>query len=101
MCVGGSGGGCCSDGRSFDGSRGSGHPTPTRDEIRDNLKVCEYGKNVLNTLFGSSEICIDKFDERKRVKVKTWSQDYKVFASTGVKIKSQKRRLRIWWTDQN
>ena len=50
MCVGGSGGGCCSDGRSFDGSRGSGHPTPTRDEIRDNLKVCEYGKNVLNAL---------------------------------------------------
>lgn len=94
-CSGG-GGSCCSGG----GSSGGSSTAPTRDEIRDNLKICEYRKNVLNQLFGPSEKCIDKFDDRRRIKVKTWAQDYLIFASTGVKVKSQKRSLGIWWADK-
>ncbi len=99
---GGGGGSGGSGGRSGGGSGGSGGGStgPTRDEIRDNLKVCEYRSNVLNKIFGPSEKCIDKFESRKRVKIKTWAQNYVLFASTGVKIKSQSRRLRIWWANK-
>lgn len=93
-----SGGGTGGSGGS--GSTGGTSTSPSRDEIRDNLKVCEYRANVLNKIFGPSETCIDKFESRKRVKVKTWAQNYLIFASTGVKIKSQSRRFRIWWANK-
>jgi len=93
---GGGGGGCCSGGGGSGGS-GGGSPAPTRDEIRDNLRVCEYRPNVLNKLFGPSETCIDHFEDNRRLKLKTWAQNYLLFASTGVKVKSQRRRFRVWW----
>ena len=88
------------------GSRGGsgrsnrGSSRPTRDEIRDNLRVCEYRPNILNRLFGPSETCTDHFESNRRVKIKTWAQNYFIFASTGVKIKSQRRRFRIWWASK-
>jgi len=95
---GGGGGSCCSGGG---GSSGGGtYIPPTKEEVRDNLKVCEYRENVLNKLFGPSEKCIDKFSDSKRIKVKTWAQNYLIFASTGVKVKSQERTLGIWWADK-
>lgn len=90
---------CCSPDRGI-GDHSNGPSALARDKIRDNLKVCEYRSNVLNKLFGPSEKCIDKFDDRRRIKVKTWAQNYLIFASTGVKVKSQKRSLRVWWANK-
>lgn len=98
-CDGGSGGGTCTTcgGGSTGGSTGGTTTMPDRSYIRDNLKVCEYRPNILNTLFGPSEKCIDHFASDRRVKVKSWAQNYVIFASTGIKVKSQRRRFRIWW----
>jgi hypothetical protein len=79
---------------------GSSGSSLTRDEIIDNLKICEYRSNVLNKIFGPSEKCIENFDKKHRIKVKTWAQDYKIFASTGVKVKSQKRKLGVWFANK-
>lgn len=92
------GGGCTTCGSG--GSSGGPSSEPTREEIRDNLKICEYREGVLNILFGPSEKCIDEFSERERIKVKTWAQDYLIFSSTGIKVKSQNRVLGVWWADK-
>jgi hypothetical protein len=86
----------CGDGCRTCGT-GGGSTTRTREDIIANLKVCEYNEGALNKLFGPSEKCKDYFHDKKRIKVKTWAQNYYVFASTGLSVKSQVKKLGIWW----
>lgn len=74
-------------------------PLPTKEEIRDNLKVCNYRSTWLDDIFGPSQDCTDNFESDKRIRVKTWSQNYFIFASVGVKVESQNRFMRIWWAE--
>ena len=74
-------------------------PSPTKEEIRDNLKVCNYRSTWLDDIFGPSQDCTDEFESDKRIRVKTWAQNYLIFASVGVKVESQNRFMGIWWAE--
>ena len=64
------------------------------------MKICETRENVLNILFGPSERCTDYFNKRERIKIKTWAQNYGLFSSVGINVRSQKRRFRVWWASK-
>lgn len=74
-------------------------PPPTKEEVKNNLKVCVWDPNIWDHIFGPAESCHDYFESDKRIKTKVWSQNYLLFASVGIKVKSQNRFLRIWWAD--
>lgn len=83
--------------------RGSSGGTPvaqTKEQIIQNLKICEWDPNNWDDIFGPAQKCHDYFGEDTRIKVKTWSQNYGLFASSGVKVESQNRFLRIWWAEK-
>jgi hypothetical protein len=74
-------------------------PTPTKEEVKASLKTCHWDANIWDDIFGPAESCHDYFESDKRIKTKVWSQNYLLFASVGIKVKSQNRFLRIWWAD--
>ena len=88
---GGSGGGS-------GGGTGSGSSSNYGDTFINNLPVCERKTGLWNIL-GTVKYCIDKWDDRHRVKTKYWKQKYLIFGtSIGVSVKHQKRTLGIFWT---
>lgn len=93
---GGSGGGCSNCG----GSTSPPSYSLTIEEIRNNLQTCEWDPNIWDDIFGPAQRCTDYFENDKRIKVKTWSQNYGIFASTGVNVESQNRFAGIWWADK-
>jgi hypothetical protein len=92
----GGGGGCTNCG----GSTGTTQIAQTRDQIIQNLKICEWDPNIWDDIFGPAQKCQDYFEDDKRIKVKTWSQNYGLFASSGVKVESQNRLFRVWWAEK-
>jgi hypothetical protein len=74
-------------------------PPPTKLEVKNSLKICFWDPNLWDDIFGPAESCSDYFENDKRVKTKTWSQNYLIFSSVGIKVESQNRALGIWWAD--
>lgn len=90
----GSGGGGTSGGSG--GSSSSNYYT--REDVLNNLQQCDYQSNFLNDIFGPSEKCISKWGNAKRLKTKTWNQNYGIFKNLGLKVKAQKKGLfGIWF----
>ncbi|NJO01615.1 MAG: hypothetical protein HC880_07935 [Bacteroidia bacterium] len=79
---------------------GGGGVALTREEIRDNLKVCKYDPNIWDGIFGPSEDCIDNYSDRTRIKTRAWSQNFFVYASVGITAKTQKKYLGAWWANK-
>jgi hypothetical protein len=73
----------------------------TKEDFMDQMKTCDYQENVLNKIFGPSEKCIDKWSSDRRIKTKTWNQNYLIYTSVGLKTKTQKRISGIWWASES
>jgi hypothetical protein len=56
--------------------------------------------NLFAQIVGPSAICDDYYANDKRVKTRVWNQNYFLYASVGISVRSQNRWLRIWW-EQN
>lgn len=75
--------------------------------IDDNLiRRISYGKGngdangfqkAISSMFGTNVVAINNFDERHRMKLRTFSQDYKIYRSVGMTVRMQERTLGIWW----
>lgn len=44
---------------------------------------------IIGNLFGDHDLCIDKYENKRRVKVKSWNMDFGVFYSIGIEVKHQ------------
>lgn len=65
-------------------------------DIIDNLKDCNENQGIWS-IFGPASTCIDYFSSgNHRIKTKTWSQNWLVYKSVGLKVKGQKKRWGIW-----
>ncbi len=68
-------------------------------ELKSNLAICYVKKNSLwQKVFGPAETCHDKFDDKRRIKTKFWSQSYFLYASIGTSVKYQKKYWLGWQT---
>jgi hypothetical protein len=91
-CGGGGGGG------TGGGSTGGGSSGPPAMPATDTLPLCSgMKKSLWNTIFGPSTVCTQKWSSTKRLKTKVWNQNYFVYSSIGISVRSQSRKLRIWW----
>jgi len=86
----------CDDGSySYSGGSGSNSleaPSP------DSFHLCDESVNNFWTdLFGDKVVCVDHYARDKRIKTKAWNQNYFLYSSVGISVRSQKRKLRIWW----
>ena len=72
--------------------RTDGSPDP------ETLGSCgRMNNNLITKVFGPAIECDDNFSSKKRIKVRAWNQNYLIFSSVGVKVKSQIKKALIWW----
>ncbi|WP_310595087.1 hypothetical protein [Flavobacterium sp.] len=64
----------------------------------NSLPICELGDTSwFQSLFGTNLSCIDSFDSRHRIKTEFWNQNWGVYNSIGVQVRTQVKTLWIWW----
>lgn len=56
---------------------------------------------VIGKLFGDHDLCIDKYESKRRVKTKAWNMDYGLFFSIGVEVKHQFRGWTGIWRGEH
>jgi hypothetical protein len=82
------------DGCGGGGSGGGGSTVP--EPNLDDFGLCTDNKGGLwQDIFGPKVECIDKWDDRRRVKTKVWNQNYFLYSSIGISVRAQKRSLRV------
>lgn len=78
------------------------NPTPTNvDDILKTIDVCSGTKPFIANLFGKTKVCIDKYESRRRVKVKYYNVNLKLAYSIGVKVKHQYKGWTGLWRKQD
>ena len=84
-----------------DGGGGGSAPKPKPiPSAPDPLTLGSCGamnSNLITKIFGPAITCHDYFDSKKRIRVRAWNQNFAVYSSLGVKVKSQRKRVGIWW----
>lgn len=80
---------------------GSTSQSLTREQYIAQMKTCEYQENLFDKLFGPSEKCIAKFESDRRIKTRAWNQNFLIYSSVGIRTKTQKRTLGIWWASDS
>lgn len=86
------------------GSGGSTTPSSPKtseevllQQIINTLPISSGEDHWFQNLFGKSYTGINNFDDRHRVKIEFWDQEWLVYKSVGVQVKTQKRVLGVWW----
>lgn len=54
-------------------------------------------QKTIASIFGTSVTAENLFDEKHRMKLRTFSQDYLVYTSVGMTVRMQQKKLGIWW----
>lgn len=54
-------------------------------------------EKFISSLFGSNIVAENNFDDRHRMKLNMFAQDYIIYRSVGMKVRMQERFLGIWW----
>lgn len=97
------------DGSGSGGSGGSGggsySPTPGSVTASDpsfstfinNLGNCTPHSGLFGNLFGDNNVCIDKYESRRRVKTKAFNYNYYLVYHLGVKCKHQYKGWTGFW----
>nr|WP_199162208.1 hypothetical protein [Elizabethkingia sp. ASV34] len=70
------------------------------DEVNkyvNSLPNCDTYRTWLQSLFGDSDMCVDKYEGRRRVKTKAYNQNYLLVYNMGVKVKHQYRGWTGLW----
>lgn len=96
----------CSSGGSSGG--GSGYnPPPVTDPNQqmvnfiNSLQNCSPHSGLFDGIFGDSDICIDKYESRYRVKTKAYNYNYLLVYNLGVKVKHQYKGWTGLWRKEN
>ena len=77
---------------------GGGKPTPPPSPDPLSLGSCgTMNSNLITKIFGPAIECHDQFDSQKRIRVRAWNQNFAIYSSLGVKVKSQVKKVGIWW----
>lgn len=83
---------CGGSGGGGSGGGGNQNNVPSLDglqEFVDGLPLCRVRNGVFGSLFGDNNVCIDKYESRRRVKTKAFNYNYFLVFHTGVKVKHQ------------
>lgn len=92
---GGSGG---SGGGSYNSTPGSVTASdPSYSTFINNLGNCTPHSGLFGNLFGDNNVCIDKYESRRRVKTKAFNYNYFVVYHLGVKCKHQYKGWTGFW----
>ena len=86
-------------------SGGSNTPTPNSPASTDssynaflnNLSSCSPHSGLFGNLFGDNNVCIDKYEDRRRVKTKAFNYNYLLVYHLGVKCVHQYRGWTGFW----
>ena len=70
------------------------------DELSLDMCGGQNNTTVWTSVFGPSADCTDEFASNRRIKTKIWDQNYLLFASLGTNVRSQRRRVGVWWASQ-
>ena len=79
---------------------GGGSPKPTYPDAPDPVSLTSCGSmnsNLVTKVFGPAITCHSNFDSKKRIRVRAWNQNFLVYSSLGVKVKSQRKTAGIWF----
>ena len=74
---------------------------PSIDEIVENLRIGEVRRPMLGNIFGKTWVTEDKYESRRRVKVKFYSQNLFLVYAVGSKVKHQYRGWTGLWRKEN
>ncbi len=101
------GGGYYGGGYNGGGSSGGGNTNPQggtpSDElakIANDLQKCSGSKPWLGNIFGTTRVCIDRYERKKRVKIKYYNVNFFLVYAVGIKVKHQKRGWTGLWRRQ-
>ena len=72
-----------------------------KEQFMLNMSTCIYEEHGFDNVFGPSKKCIDKFASDRRIKTRAWNQNYFLYTSIGIRTKTQKRTLGIWWASDS
>ncbi|SHG48534.1 hypothetical protein [Chryseobacterium sp. OV279] len=64
-------------------------PTAQMNSFINGLQDCSTYTTWLQDLFGDSDMCVDRYEDRRRVKTKAYNYDYYLVYNLGVKVKHQ------------
>lgn len=67
----------------------------------NSLPNCDTYTTFLQSLFGDSDMCVDKYESRRRVKSKAYNYNYYLVYNLGVKVKHQYRGWTGFWRKEN
>jgi hypothetical protein len=70
---------------------------PSYNAFLSNLSSCDPHSGVFGTLFGDNDVCIDKYESRRRVKTKAFNYNYFAVFHLGVKCVNQYRGWTGFW----
>lgn len=94
----GGGGGGYSGGGSTTPTPGSpASSDPSYNTFLNNLSSCSPVSGLFGSLFGDNNVCIDKYESRRRVKTKAFNYNYFVVYHMGVKVHHQYRGWTGFW----
>ncbi|MCM1515723.1 MAG: hypothetical protein NC080_04800 [Paraprevotella sp.] len=72
----------------------------------DKLQRISYAKGsgdangfqkAISSLFGTSVVASNYFDDKHRMKLRTFAQDFVVYRSVGMTVRMQQKKAAIWW----
>jgi len=79
----------------------TGTPNEQLAIISSSLDQCSGSKPWLGNLFGTTKVCIDKYESKKRVKIKYYNIDIFLTYVIGIKTKHQKKGWTGIWRKQS
>lgn len=65
------------------------------------LSICDPSEtSKFQSLFGENRSCINYFDSKHRIKTEFWNQSWLVYKSVGVQVRTQVKKVWIWWASE-
>lgn len=62
----------------------------------NNLQNCSPRSGLFGNIFGLNKVCVDRYESRRRVKVKAFNYNYYLVYHTGIKVKHQYKGRVSW-----
>uniref|UniRef100_UPI0030BFC451 hypothetical protein n=1 Tax=Riemerella anatipestifer TaxID=34085 RepID=UPI0030BFC451 len=83
-------------GGGYSGGGSSSNDQSVNDYLK-NLQYCDIKHGLFGNLFGENDVCIDRYEDRRRVKVKAYNYNYHLVYHLGAKVKHQYRGWTGGW----
>ncbi len=81
-------------------SGGASRPPSAPDPL--SLSTCgNMNSNLITKIFGPALTCHSNFDSKNRIRVRAWNQNFLIYSSLGIKVKSQKKNIFGIWLESN